>query len=133
MLLQPLHKNISGDLHTSKPAFKQLDTLISSLLCTLASTNLQLCFFFYFQPAADIVLSPPPVQPRSLPLHSSMEQHQRQRVAEGLTAQLAGVRLDLEGEGGVAASSSKPIWMPSLAQASQSTIQSRSKVSVIIK
>ena len=68
-----------------------------------------------------------------------MEQHQRQRVAEGLTSQLAGVRLDLttvaggthgeEGEGGVAASSPKPIWMPSLAQASQSTMQSRSKVS----
>ena len=88
------------------------------------------------QPAADIVLSPPPVQPRSLPLHSSTEQHQRQRVADGLTSQLAGVWLDLvsaaagsEGEGGVAASSSKPIWMPSLAQASQSTMQSRSKVS----
>ena len=96
-----------------------------------------------FQPAADIVLSPAPVQPRALPLHSSTEQHQRQRVAEGLTAQLAGVKLDLTaaggtgtgmdgeggGKGGVAASSSKPIWMPSLAQASQSTVQSRSKVS----
>jgi hypothetical protein len=93
------------------------------------------------QPAADLVLSPPPVQPRSLPLHSSIEQHQRQRVADGITSQLAGVRLDLAaaeaagpegGEGGVAASSSKPIWMPSLAQASQSTMQSRSKVRNLI-
>ena len=88
-------------------------------------------FLLCLQPAADIILSPPPVEPRALALHSTDEQHHKQKVAEGIASQLAGVKLDLRATTeveGVAASSSKPIWMPSLGQASHSTIHSRSKV-----
>lgn len=87
------------------------------------------------QPAADIILSPPPVQPKSVALHNTSEQHHKQKVAEGITSQLAGVKLDLTGTAkteGVAASSSKPIWMPNVGQASHSTIQCRSKVKVLV-
>ena len=36
VLSQLLHKSMSGDLCTSKTAFRQLDTLYFSRLCTLA-------------------------------------------------------------------------------------------------
>ena len=41
VLSQLLHKSMSGDLCTSKTGIRQLDTLFSSLLCTLVIT----CFW----------------------------------------------------------------------------------------
>ena len=76
-----------------------------------------------FQPAADIVLSPPPVQPRTVPLHSSMEQHHRAKIAEGTYTHLTGVKLDLAG---VEESPSKAIVVPAVEKLST---QSMSKVS----
>ena len=46
------------------------------------------------QPAAEIVLSPPPVDPQSLRLHTPTKQHIPHKVADANATQLVGVKLD---------------------------------------
>lgn len=40
------------------------------------------------------MLSPPPIQPQSLRLHTPMKQHIPQMIADGATSLLAGVKLE---------------------------------------
>ena len=64
-------------------------------------------YIIIIQPAAEIVLSPPPIQPQSLRLHTPSKQHIPQKIADGITSQLANVKLD---------STATSIQMPSVSK-----------------
>ncbi len=70
------------------------------------------------QPAADIVLSPPPIQPRALSLHPAAIAHLRAKIAEGC---LAGVKLDPNPP----LTERYPIHLPRVDKTSFSTIASK--------
>ena len=73
---------------------------------------------FPSQPAADIVLSPPPIQPRTLSLHPAAIAHLRAKIAEGC---LAGVKLDPNPP----PTERCPVHLPSVDKTSSSTIASK--------
>ena len=72
------------------------------------------------QPAADIILSPPPVRPRPVPLHPPAVAHTRTKIAEGT---LTGLKLDTN-----PLPERYPVHLPNIAQGSYSTTATKVQV-----